>query len=82
MSRSTFHNSFRAVTETSPLQYIKNVRLHKARTLMIQDGLNANIAAMQVDTKALLSLTEIQTLVRRNAGKRRNSLREQQTVDP
>jgi AraC-like DNA-binding protein len=48
MSSSTFHNSFKAVTETSPLQYIKNVRLHKARTLMLQDGLNATIAAQQV----------------------------------
>lgn len=48
MSVSTFHSSFKAVTDTSPLQYIKNVRLHKARSLMIQDGLNVNIAAMQV----------------------------------
>jgi AraC-like DNA-binding protein len=48
MSSSTFHSSFRAVTDTSPLQYIKNVRLHKARTLMIQHGLNANMAALQV----------------------------------
>ena len=48
MSSSTFHSSFKAVTNTSPLQYIKNVRLHKARTFMIQDGLNANLAAIQV----------------------------------
>jgi AraC-like DNA-binding protein len=48
MSSSTFHSSFKAVTDTSPLQYIKNVRLHKARTFMIQDGLNANMAAMRV----------------------------------
>lgn len=48
MSSSTFHSSFKAVTDTSPLQYIKSVRLHRARTLMIQDGLNANMASMQV----------------------------------
>ncbi len=48
MSSSTFHSSFKAVTDTSPLQYIKNIRLHKARTFMIQDGQNANMAAMQV----------------------------------
>jgi AraC-like DNA-binding protein len=48
MSSSTFHRSFKAVTDTSPLQYIKDVRLHKARTLMIQEGLNATIAALQV----------------------------------
>ena len=48
MSISTFHSSFKEVTGTTPLQYIKNVRLHKARTLMIEDGLNASIAATQV----------------------------------
>lgn len=48
MSSSTFHNSFKAVTDTSPLQYIKNVRLHKARTLMIEDGLNVSVASTQV----------------------------------
>lgn len=48
MSSSTFHSSFKTVTDTTPLQYIKNIRLHKARSLMIQDGLNANIAAIQV----------------------------------
>ena len=48
MSSSTFHSSFKAVTGTSPLQYIKNVRLQKARTLMLQDGLNALLAATEV----------------------------------
>jgi AraC-like DNA-binding protein len=48
MSSSTFHSSFKMVTNTSPLQYIKNVRLHKARTLMIQDGLNAGITSIRV----------------------------------
>ena len=48
ISGSTFHSSFKAVTGTSPLQYIKNVRLHKARTFMLQDGLNANLASIRV----------------------------------
>lgn len=48
MSSSTFHQNFKAVTDTSPLQYIKNIRLHKARALMLQDGLNANLAAIGV----------------------------------
>jgi len=48
MSSSTFHTSFKSVTGLSPLQYIKNVRLHKARSLMIQDGLNVNTAALKV----------------------------------
>jgi len=36
------------VTSTAPLQYIKSVRLHKARTLMVHDGLSANAAATSV----------------------------------
>lgn len=48
MSISTFHANFKAVTNSSPLQYIKSVRLHKARSLMAQEGLNANTAAIRV----------------------------------
>lgn len=48
MSVSTFHAAFKAVTSTSPLQYIKSIRLHKARALMMQNGLNASSAANAV----------------------------------
>ena len=48
MSISTFHTQFKAVTSWSPLQYIKNVRLNRARLLMVHEGLNASTAAMQV----------------------------------
>jgi len=48
MSVSTFHLHFKAVTAWSPLQYLKNVRLHKARMLMVHEGLNASTAALQV----------------------------------
>jgi AraC-like DNA-binding protein len=48
MSISSFHTSFKAVTDASPLQYIKSVRLHKARELMTRDGVNAYNAALQV----------------------------------
>jgi len=48
MSVSTFHHNFRAVTSTSPLQYIKSIRLHRARLLMIREGLNAGVAARRV----------------------------------
>lgn len=48
MSISTFHANFKAVTNSSPLQYIKSVRLHKARSLIAQEGLNANTAAIRV----------------------------------
>jgi AraC-like DNA-binding protein len=48
MSVSSFHHNFKIVTSTAPLQYIKAVRLHKARLLMVHDGLNANTAASSV----------------------------------
>jgi len=48
MSVSTFHHNFKAVTSTSPLQYLKSIRLHRARVLMVQDGLNASAAAWEV----------------------------------
>jgi AraC-like DNA-binding protein len=48
MSVSSFHNNFKAVTNTSPIQYIKEIRLQKARMFMVQDSLNAIDAAMKV----------------------------------
>jgi len=48
MSASAFHQNFRAVTSTSPLQYLKTIRLHKARMLMVHEGLRAGIAAERV----------------------------------
>lgn len=48
MSVSAFHHNFKAVTSSSPLQYLKNIRLHKARMLMARDGLNAGAAAGRV----------------------------------
>jgi AraC-like DNA-binding protein len=48
LSVSAFHHSFKAVTATSPLQYLKTIRLHKARMLMAVEGLGAAAAAARV----------------------------------
>ena len=48
MSASVFHQSFRQVTATSPLQYLKQVRLHRARLLIAHDGCNVGAAAARV----------------------------------
>ncbi|WP_345814639.1 AraC family transcriptional regulator [Paraburkholderia sp. PREW-6R] len=48
MSLAVFHAQFKAVTSTSPMQYVKTTRLHHARLLMVQDGLNAGAAAARV----------------------------------
>lgn len=48
MSVSTFHSHFKSVTASSPLQYLKNIRLHKARMLMVHEGTTAAVAARAV----------------------------------
>ena len=48
MSPSVFHLHFKAVASTTPVQYLKAVRLHKARSLMIDEGLGAASAATRV----------------------------------
>jgi len=48
MSPSIFYQKFKAVTTMSPLQYVKSVRLGKARLLMIQEGHTASAAAFAV----------------------------------
>jgi AraC-like DNA-binding protein len=48
MSVSAFHHRFKGVTSTSPLQYLKAVRLHKARMLILHDRLGAALAADRV----------------------------------
>ncbi|QJQ97181.1 AraC family transcriptional regulator [Halomonas sp. PA5] len=48
MSTAVFHVHFKAVTQTSPLQYIKSTRLHQARLMMIRDSLPAAAAAARV----------------------------------
>lgn len=48
MSVAAFHANFKTVTSTSPMQYLKMTRLHKARLLMIQDGTSASVASAKV----------------------------------
>lgn len=45
MSVSAFHRAFRQVTLESPLQYLKKVRLNKAKELIINEGKRASDAA-------------------------------------
>lgn len=48
MGVSTLHHHFRAITAMSPLQYQKHLRLHEARRLMVNDRIDAGLAALQV----------------------------------
>ncbi|KEZ76150.1 AraC family transcriptional regulator [Salinisphaera hydrothermalis] len=48
MSIPTFHAQFKSATETSPMQYVKTVRLHQARLLMFREDMTAASAAAAV----------------------------------
>lgn len=48
MSVSAFHRHFKAVTNLSPLQYQKRVRLLRARTLMVANAKSVMAAAFEV----------------------------------
>jgi AraC-like DNA-binding protein len=48
MSPSSFHQVFKEVTAASPLQYIKKIRLDKARSFLEEGGLRVNEAAGEV----------------------------------
>jgi len=48
MGVSTLHHHFRALTAMSPLQYQKQLRLQSARSLMLNQGLDAASAAFEV----------------------------------
>lgn len=47
MSPSHFAHRFRAVARVSPMQYLKQQRLHHARTLLLADGLRVSEAAVR-----------------------------------
>ncbi|MCB9513030.1 MAG: AraC family transcriptional regulator [Candidatus Latescibacteria bacterium] len=48
MSVSAFHRAFKRVTGDSPLQYLKKVRLEKAKGLLVQQGMRVNSVAFEV----------------------------------
>jgi AraC-like DNA-binding protein len=52
MSVSIFHLHFKQVTSTSPIQYIKGVRMHKARSLMLESNFTASVVAAKVGYKS------------------------------
>ena len=48
MSIPTFHRHFKAMTQTSPMQYVKSTRLHQARLLMVRQDMTAEAASHAV----------------------------------
>jgi transcriptional regulator, AraC family len=48
MSPPSFHSHFKAITQVSPMQYVKSTRLHQARLLMVRQSLTAEAASLAV----------------------------------
>ena len=48
MSVPSFHTHFKAITQVSPMQYVKSIRLHQARLLMVRQDLTAESAGHAV----------------------------------
>lgn len=48
MSVSSLHHRFKELTALSPMQYLKQLRLHEARRLMLSEGLDASTACYRV----------------------------------
>jgi AraC-like DNA-binding protein len=48
LSVSAFHRAFKEITSDSPMQYLKKIRLTKARDLMLQENMKAYLAADSV----------------------------------
>ncbi|MEG3132566.1 AraC family transcriptional regulator [Rouxiella sp. T17] len=48
MSVPTFHHHFKAITQMPPMQYVKSVRLHQARMLMVRQQITAAAASYAV----------------------------------
>lgn len=48
MSSSSFHRNFKQITASSPIQYVKKIRLSRARELLQDHGLKVKQAAAQV----------------------------------
>lgn len=53
MSVSSFHQHFKSITRSSPLQYLKRLRLLKSQMLLSQDQLNVSQVAFAVGYKSV-----------------------------
>ncbi|WP_114416541.1 AraC family transcriptional regulator [Marinospirillum perlucidum] len=74
MSVSSFHQHFREITRTSPVQYLKRLRLIKAQQLLMQARVNVNQAAQAVGYR---SPTQFSRDYKRYFGSTPNQTRQQ-----
>lgn len=57
MSVPSFHSHFKAITQVSPMQYVKSTRLHQARLLMLRRDLTAEAASYAVGYTSVSQFT-------------------------
>lgn len=76
LSVPAFHVHFKAVSATSPIQYIKSVRLHQARLMMIRDNVTAAGAAARVGYESASQFNrEFKRLFGRSPGEETHKMR-------
>jgi AraC-like DNA-binding protein len=57
MSSSAFHRAFNDVTASSPIQYIKKIRLSKASEMLLEERVRVSEAAIQVGYESTAQFT-------------------------
>ncbi|MFT4270178.1 MAG: AraC family transcriptional regulator [Pantoea sp.] len=76
LSVPAFHAHFKTVAATSPVQYIKSVRLHQARLMMIRDNVTAAGAAARVGYESASQFNrEFRRLFGRSPGEEAREMR-------
>ncbi|WP_294904741.1 AraC family transcriptional regulator [Tatumella sp. UBA2305] len=76
LSVPAFHVHFKAVAATSPIQYIKSVRLHQARLMMIRDNVTAAGVAARVGYESASQFNrEFKRLFGRSPGEEARTMR-------
>lgn len=83
MSVPAFHVHFKAVTQCSPIQYLKSARLHQARLLMARNDMTAQAASAQVGYESPSQFSrEFKRYFGRSPGEEANAMRRHLTVRP
>lgn len=76
LSIPAFHAHFKNVAASSPVQYIKSVRLHQARLMMIRDNVTAAAAAARVGYESASQFNrEFKRLFGRSPGQEAREMR-------
>jgi AraC-like DNA-binding protein len=83
MSVPAFHSHFKAVTQISPMQYVKSTRLHQARLLMVRESMTAAAACHAVGYESASQFSrEFKRLFGRTPAEETKRMRESFSVPP